>query len=78
MVSRILDLFRGKVLFSMTTRQLGKSPNVIGSAHYNKHTHYTVDREFAEHLKVCPVCREQLLESLRETHAMIDSGEFWK
>ncbi len=70
-----------KVLFSMTVRQVKKkvSPTLgsLGTAHYSKHTRYNVDHEFAEHLKVCPICREQLLESLNETCEMIRQGVFW-
>ena len=73
-----------KVLFSMAVRQVKKLPPrdldviVSGSAHYKKDTRYTIDHQFADHLKICPVCRDQLLSSLRETYAMIESGQFWE
>jgi len=88
----LLQVVQRRRLFAMITMRVRKLPAAdgrergafwlpstaaVGSAHYKKHTTYVMDYKFAEHLKMCPHCRTQLIASLQETIERIDSGILW-
>ncbi len=90
-VRQLFDAMIAKgALFSMVTWDRGRTAEVavgdvlipsdttgIPEIHYKKETRYTLNYGFAEHLKTCLQCRDQLVSSLRETIDKIESGQMW-